>query len=1606
MKKNGRLVFVSVLLSCMVLGSLITSAKVEKVDVIERSIEDNDGGLRPTVSALGADDKFSGSANNLTVLERAQNTNASQSTQGLDSVQTSNNYIDLPPEWTGYKLYSEISGLSDNKTWQTNGELNGGDNWEYYDFDINQTAGDNNGSSTDENCWGYYAGPSVLSSDGITGTESGAIFTHVGYDGEPDDDWLDTREFSAFNQTVAFDRGEVSYVGVDFSYYSQHSTANDFAVGFVEFNGYRLLFDAFDAGNLDQWNEERLEIPTSDIPQVFDGKGEFNFSIGIDITWSAWWEGGTYFTKEIYFDNISIMLRAEATPTQMNLQLNGTNIVGDQYGVGNITTLGSWYNPSTTNTRPLLAEITTTGTDVNFETSLTSYVKHYESSQDSDADPNTDFFIESGNDANWTAYFYGAKPADYEEYNYTMYFPSDWDPWSAQDPFYSEVLNDLTYIPGSGSLDVPAERANNFPGLWKIEFSSPNYVQSLHTYQNTTETPGPQDWATADYIFAGDALNVTAQIKNDGEVDDISKTNATLQIRFPNGTLWTSETQKKFVGADGMVYFDQIDFPADGGNYVEGFYEIFVRWQNHDESSSLNQTGLLKKLLNVKHRSVVTPAQTYYADVLAGESVNIELSFNDSINQAPIVGGIVYFTNFTDEIQYMTEISDGYYFTELNALASKQGENLITINLNQTHFENLTIDITVEVVIDTSLESDYSPSVTIFWNQNATFDINYTEAISSAPILSATFSDDWAGESWIEEAGLGIYNVHLNTSSYSAGTIETVTISTSDVGYNPVSLSLDIRIQRRPEDHKLYLNKSDETLGRSIEVYRLEYVNVSFEYLDDLSGKLIAPAESTINIDNSKLGTIPLSLSNNIYQALVPTNRLDVGINQFNISASSNVNDPVFMQFTIQVSERPADFELFFNKTDRTSQLSYTASIFQTVNISVNYFDFLNGTSSTILSADVLLTGPGYGDEPLSYDADIYQIEIATAPLGLGVHAFTITASAINFTEVEIPFTLRVNRRDTDYILQLDDVDKSGERSDTISLGDSLNIKFSYYDVLNTSTIEQADVTIQHTEIGQLSLDFIGGLYQIDLDSNAMSVGIKQITLTASKPNCDTITIEILITIEKAESQYGIYLNGFDRTSSPSIDAEITDNIALGFDYYASGHGDIISADVTLSGIGASDITMTYSAGMFQYSVDTEELGIGVHVLTITSESENWTDQIHTVTIKVYAQYTGLSVYSNDTDITLTQSEEVYIGEILNISIDYYDFYDDISIPGASVNISNSILGEIELSEISGIYQMELNSSDLGLGIHFLTISCSKLNYQFNTSVITLNVRQRPSGVSFDDDSEVATFEPGSNFILSIKLIDQNTGKPILGAEVNYSSSFGSGSLSDPDNNGVYTVDITGLPEGSYIVYISVDAGDDFSFQEQQLTVNIVETDQGGGIPRHILYILIGTTAVILALFMSYQLYFKYPKPVRRIRKARKKIIKHPEADLKIKDQRAIYADEYSTIAYDSYPALKKELKQISKEDAKRSEEREIDEEIIDAGYETDGQEDLVRDENATEEQKQSSKTEKDVSKSDKKSSDKKLNSKGSGKKKSAESKIQKKKKRASKSVQKEDDAK
>ena len=253
---------------------------------------------------------------------------------------------------------------------------------------------------------------------------------------------------------------------------------------------------------------------------------------------------------------------------------------------------------------------------------------------------------------------------------------------------------------------------------------------------------------------------------------------------------------------------------------------------------------------------------------------------------------------------------------------------------------------------------------------------------------------------------------------------------------------------------------------------------------------------------------------------------------------------------------------------------------------------------------------------------------------------------------------------------------------------------------------------------------------------------------------------------------------------------------------------------------------------------------------------------------------TNLELYLNTDNKTADPVVEVIKDTLLNITVTFMNETGD-HISGALIEVRGDKLLE-NLTENGSLehYSRTINvTDDLIIGVNVLTIEATYPDHETIVINPRITVRKIQTDIDTVSGSNTINIDSGDDASLEIVLNNTDYGGTIKGALVTYTWSEGDGFLTDLDNDGIYTGILPNVASGTYTITITAFAGDDYDFQNYQITLNVVQLP--GRDWSWLVYILIGAIVGLGSFILLYQTHFKYPKMVRKIRKLRKKISKN-----------------------------------------------------------------------------------------------------------------------------------
>ncbi len=250
----------------------------------------------------------------------------------------------------------------------------------------------------------------------------------------------------------------------------------------------------------------------------------------------------------------------------------------------------------------------------------------------------------------------------------------------------------------------------------------------------------------------------------------------------------------------------------------------------------------------------------------------------------------------------------------------------------------------------------------------------------------------------------------------------------------------------------------------------------------------------------------------------------------------------------------------------------------------------------------------------------------------------------------------------------------------------------------------------------------------------------------------------------------------------------------------------------------------------YNLTLNSTELGVGVKFLTITAQKDNYTSASELLTITVFERGTNYILYLNETDSTSDPSYQLTDNQLLNITVSYIDTILTEHISGAIVDINGSGISE-PLNEAFNNYSVEINSTDLNLGVNFLTIYAQKETYEPQSILITIEVIQIGTNLTLyknrTDITAVPSIKQYTNEILNITVSYQEVASPyshVSGAIVEINGSGISEQLNEAFNNYSVLIDTTDLNQGANFLTIYARK-DKFEPQTILLTIEIIQIE-------------------------------------------------------------------------------------------------------------------------------------------------------------------------------------
>ncbi|MFX1374373.1 MAG: hypothetical protein ACFFA0_01040 [Promethearchaeota archaeon] len=802
---------------------------------------------------------------------------------------------------------------------------------DYYEF-VNASS---NFELNSDNWQGRYAQSGTWGSNYYGfGNISDVDAMFIGYHGSYWDDlesfvFYDNTYTECYQENIIIPRGRVVDAYLSFDYYAQYALDTNNIIMYMSINGEKVyskgLLD-IDSEGKNQWHQTN-KVPMylwTNKTEIFTFEDlsdqSINVSIGIrnvgDATIYSGYEDGN--ANLIWFDNIKLVITSFANATQegIDLTLDDLNFeLNNEWGSAKLNLTTGW------DTNPVTLTLNTTSPELTFKLNATLYSYHEAvSSYNQLYDQGVSYEILENGSIFLELYHYLYMPPFYEDFEFIIEKPKNWEFISVLDPF----LQSRQFNSGkSGDTIIHIDKNNAlFAGWYTLRAISPNY---LNLSNNNILKNG--QWVQNATFGSDEFTQITAQLDYMDEIP-VDTDNINLSIYYPNGTLFYSESKAP---VNGNVTFSKIFFGSY--NTSGGIYSYTLFWSNG------TALGGLKSNFVVNHESFITllkpddAKSDYRTEGFVGDIIPVRILLKDFENNNTISDSIVSY-NWTDGIRYFTESALGIYESVLDT-ADLLSRGLYNIIISSSKVGFFTSNITLEINLGEEtnlqvLESEYN----IELHANSTIRFKFSD-FDGDGIDEALVTIDISNSSLysITNPEVGIYNIEFSTLFIDDIGIYQLSINFSAAAYEPQNYIYQFQIIQQSVNLSTYIDSQEINENSLVETTFNSYINISAKAISNIDREFLSGGVVTFvrgNYEKNLTGYGDYWYNSSIFCS---ADNFSLGINL------------VYLRFE-HPNYRTATFgfQILVNQIEITvDPLSFedsiTADIGQTINIQISLMD-------------------------------------------------------------------------------------------------------------------------------------------------------------------------------------------------------------------------------------------------------------------------------------------------------------------------------------------------------------------------------------------------------------------------------------------------------------------------------------------------------------------------------------------------------------------------------------------------------------------------------------------------------------------------------------------
>jgi hypothetical protein len=450
----------------------------------------------------------------------------------------------------------------------------------------------------------------------------------------------------------------------------------------------------------------------------------------------------------VHIDNIVFTGNIPPTPEQVDLLFNVgsvSELVTGSSGIGTATILNSSY----WNTPILLVSFdSNTSISFDYEVRLLNH-RFTESSWTSDIlKIGVAYTIESGISGTLDLYTYLGASGIYDDQELKIFHPGDWENFTVQDPFLSDVSPSCTF--GIGVLIIHESVLDRL-GWWKITCDAPNYAQSAIVERYDSGIPS---WVNETVFHSTEMARLSVSLGTDTETPFLSEPINFTWILSNYSTWYESSHIGGMIGSTSSpsVTFGPV-------NTTAGIWCVKYHWSNGTELAYDCET------FELHHSAVLESVYTDTVETILGQPVSVYLRFRDSENGLYILNnGATVVGNWSGgDVAFLPDLVKNWWQADFDTGGLNPGDYTIRIVSAAPYFETTPLVITVKVQSLTNLAAPSGPLTPLIYGRQYSYDFFYSMSHNGTGIEGAFVNLTEDGAQWasILESGDGHYELSI-----------------------------------------------------------------------------------------------------------------------------------------------------------------------------------------------------------------------------------------------------------------------------------------------------------------------------------------------------------------------------------------------------------------------------------------------------------------------------------------------------------------------------------------------------------------------------------------------------------------------------------------------------------------------------------------------------------------------------------------------------------------------------------------------------------------------------------------------------------------------------